>query len=283
MTQTPDFKGTHLFDRLCWAKENLDGVQSDYRVVFEDSVDDCAKILVPDPNWMACALQGGILPPVWVYHELAKDEAQPDFKKHTRGYLLHNTEPVEAMTEEEAIEYLILKDCPDSVWKTYNEGNRLKMVICRKEQLPQTREWRNAWKISDDLSLTDLAAQEKQMVNTYIVDKDGNQADASAVTVPANRDFRGAWVLNGAVISEDMDSARDIFKDKVREARAPLLEAKDVELMKALETGADTTAIAAAKNALRDAPANAAIASASTITELKAAWDTATLGDNPYA
>ena len=158
MTQTPSFQGTHLFDRLCWAKENLDGVQSDYRVVYEDSVDECAKILVPDPNWMACALQGGILPPVWVYHELAKDEAQPDFKKHTRGYLLHNTEPVDAMTEEEAIEYLILKDCPDSVWKTYNEGNRLKMVICKKEQLPQTREWRNAWKISDDLSLTDLAA-----------------------------------------------------------------------------------------------------------------------------
>ncbi len=120
------------------------------------------------------------------------------------------------------------------------------------------------------------------MVNTFIVDKDGNQADASAVTVPANRDFRGAWVLNGAVISEDMDSARAIFKDKVREARKPLLETKDVELMKALETGADTTAIAAAKNALRDAPANAAIASASTITELKAAWDTSVLGASPY-
>jgi hypothetical protein len=60
MTQTPSFKGTHLFDRLCWAKENLEGVQSDYRVVYEDSVDECAKILVPDPNWMACALQGGI-------------------------------------------------------------------------------------------------------------------------------------------------------------------------------------------------------------------------------
>ena len=280
--QTPEFKGTHLFDRLCWAKENLEGVQSDYRVVYEDSVDECAKILVPDPNWMACALQGGILPPVWVYHELAKDEAQPDFKKHTRGYLLHNTEPVPAMTEEEAIEYLILKDCPESVWKTYNEGNRLKMVICKKEQLPQTREWRNAWKISDDLSLTDLAAQEKLMVNTYIVDKDGNQADASTVTVPANRDFRGAWVLNGAVISEDIESAREIFKDKVREARKPLLETKDVELMKALETGADTTAIAAAKNALRDAPAAAAIANATTITELKAAWDTSVLGASPY-
>ena len=55
--QTPEFQGTHLFDRLCWAKENLEGHQSDYRVVYEDSVDECAKILVPDPNWMACALE----------------------------------------------------------------------------------------------------------------------------------------------------------------------------------------------------------------------------------
>ena len=73
--QTPEFQGTHLWDRLCWAKENLEGYQSEYRVVYEDSIDECAKILVPDPNWMACALQGGILPPVWVYWELAKDEA----------------------------------------------------------------------------------------------------------------------------------------------------------------------------------------------------------------
>jgi hypothetical protein len=62
---TPDFKGTHLWDRLCWAKEHLEPHQSDYRVVYEDSIDECAKILVADPNWMACALQGGILPPVW--------------------------------------------------------------------------------------------------------------------------------------------------------------------------------------------------------------------------
>lgn len=120
------------------------------------------------------------------------------------------------------------------------------------------------------------------MVDTYIVDKDGNQANAASVTVPANRDFRGAWVLSGSIISEDLDKAKEIFKDKVREARAPLLEAKDVELMKALETGADTTAIAAAKNALRDAPAAAAISNATTIAELKAAWDTSVLGASPY-
>ena len=120
-------------------------------------------------------------------------------------------------------------------------------------------------------------------VTTYIVDKNGNQIDAASATVPANRDFRGAWVLDGSVISEDMDKAKEIFKDKIREVRKPLLEAKDVELMKALEAGESTTAIAAAKDALRDAPAASAISSASTIDALKAAWDTDVLGDSPYA
>ena len=64
--------------------------------------------------------------------------------------------------------------------------------------------------------------------------------------------------------------------------RTPLLAAKDVELMKALETGSDTTAIAADKNALRDAPAAAAITNAADMAELKAAWDTSVLGDSPY-
>ena len=120
-------------------------------------------------------------------------------------------------------------------------------------------------------------------VTTYIVDKDGNQIDASTATVPSDRHFRGAWSLNGSVISEDMDAARAIFRDKIREARKPWLEAKDVELMKALEAGSDTSAIAAAKDALRDAPAAAAINSASDIAALKAAWDADLLGDSPYA
>jgi len=120
-------------------------------------------------------------------------------------------------------------------------------------------------------------------VTTYIVDKDGNQIDAASATVPANRDFRGAWVLDGSVISEDMEKAKEIFKDKIREVRKPLLEAKDVELMKALEAGNSTTAIATAKDALRDATDASAISDASTIAELKAAWDSDTLGDSPYS
>ena len=155
--QTPSFKGTHFFSRLCWAKENLDEVRTDYCVVYEEEVDECARVLSPDPNWMAAAMQGGILPPVWVYWELAKDEAQPDFTNHTRGYLLHQTEPMPAMTEEEAIEYLIMKDVPQDVWREWNTGNKPKLVICKKQQLPQTREWRNAWKISEKVAV-DMAA-----------------------------------------------------------------------------------------------------------------------------
>jgi hypothetical protein len=52
------------------------------------------------------------------------------------------------MTEEEAILYLCRKDIPSHVIETMNDGNKPKLVICRKEQLPATREWRNAWRIA---------------------------------------------------------------------------------------------------------------------------------------
>ena len=94
---------------------------------------------------------------------------------------------------------------------------------------------------------------------------------------------REAPEVAGTTITEDVTAAKVIFKDKIREARKPLLEAKDVELMKALEAGTSTTAIATAKDALRDAPAASAIGSASDIAALKAAWDTSVLGDSPYA
>ena len=98
-------------------------------------------------------MQGGILPDVRVYWELAKDEAKADFKKHTRGYLLHNTKPIDAMTEEQAIEYLIMKDMPMHVWKNWDKANKPRLVICKKSQLPSTRMWRNSWKISEELTI----------------------------------------------------------------------------------------------------------------------------------
>jgi hypothetical protein len=123
------------------------------------------------------------------------------------------------------------------------------------------------------------------MATTNIVDKDGNSISASDATVPSDRHFRGAWSLSGTTITEDLAVAKTIFKDKVREARTPLLDAEDVIYMKALEADDSDakTASVAKKKALRDAPAASAISSADTIAKLKAAWDTSTLGDSPYA
>ena len=123
-------------------------------------------------------------------------------------------------------------------------------------------------------------------VTTYIVDKDGNQIDkAEATSIPSNRDFRGAWSLSGKVISEDITKAKELFKDKIREVRQPLLDAEDVVYMKALEAGDSSaqTASAEKKKSLRDAPAASAIDSATTIAKLKAAWDKTLLGDSPYS
>ena len=87
------------------------------------------------------------------------------------------------------------------------------------------------------------------------------------------------------MINVNMTKARDIHRDKVREARKPLLEAKDVAFMRAVEAqDTDTqTTVAAEKQALRDATAAAAIDAAATPDELKAAWNSELLGDSPYS
>ena len=122
-------------------------------------------------------------------------------------------------------------------------------------------------------------------MTTFIVDKDGKQASASGLTVPSTRHFREAWSLNGNVITEDLTTAKEIFKDKIREVRKPLLETLDVTYMKSLETGNESHKAEAVtkKNNLRNAPAATAISNATTIDELIAAWDSDTLGSSPYA
>ena len=123
------------------------------------------------------------------------------------------------------------------------------------------------------------------MATTNIVDKDGNSIDASTATVPSDRHFRGAWTLSGTTITEDLATAKDIFKDKIREVRKPLLEAEDVAYMKAMEADdADAKAASVTKKTnLRNATAASAITSAKSISALKAAWDADLLGDSPYA
>ena len=97
------------------------------------------------------------------------------------------------------------------------------------------------------------------MITSYIVDKDGNSIETSkATSKPSDRHFRNAWTLSGTVISEDLATAKTMFKDKIREVRKPLLEAQDVAYMKALESGSSSAQTTAKneKTKLRDAPCN---------------------------
>jgi hypothetical protein len=54
------------------------------------------------------------------------------------------------------------------------------------------------------------------------------------------------------MITINLDKAKAITKDQLRAERAPLLQAQDVAFQRALEEGADTTAIVAEKQRLRD-------------------------------
>jgi len=66
----------------------------------------------------------------------------------------------------------------------------------------------------------------------------------------------------------DINKAKDITKDRLRAEREPLLLAQDVAFQRALETNADTSAIVAEKQRLRDI--TTLVDTANTVEELKA-------------
>ena len=116
-------------------------------------------------------------------------------------------------------------------------------------------------------------------VTTYSIVEDS--------VIPTDRSFRDSWVGNGvglstATVVEDMSKAKEIHKTNIRLARTEKFKELDVEYQRATETSADTSAIVAKKQALRDAPAASGITTAVNTTDLKAQWDTSILGSNPY-
>ena len=54
------------------------------------------------------------------------------------------------------------------------------------------------------------------------------------------------------MITINLDKAKEITKARLRSEREPLLQAQDVLFQRALETSADTAAIVAEKQRLRD-------------------------------
>ena len=141
-----------LWEReLIFKDQHKDLPQGNYAIMWEDPAapDEPAKVTRPSPTWLAMAMHGGILPPVEVYHALREDEDAPGFTHHTRDHLLHEAPPVPAMTEEEAMEYLIMKDIPPRVWRDY-QGNRSILRIVPVELVPTNRSYRNAWNINQE-------------------------------------------------------------------------------------------------------------------------------------
>ena len=83
-----------------------------------------------------------------------------------------------------------------------------------------------------------------------------------------HNEFFNAWELSGSTVSVNMDKAKTITKTRLRAEREPLLAAQDVAFQRALEASADTSAIVAEKQRLRDITKLAD--AATTLDELKA-------------
>jgi hypothetical protein len=117
------------------------------------------------------------------------------------------------------------------------------------------------WAETEDEFVARIAKKDvpAEAINVQIVDD---------TVVPADRTFRDAWRQNGAAIEHDMEKCRAIHRQRIREARAPILAALDIEQLR----GRD---VLDRKQALRDAPADPRIAAASSVEQLKAVWPVA--------
>jgi hypothetical protein len=76
--------------------------------------------------------------------------------------------------------------------------------------------------------------------------------DSSALPQGVGASFFDAWELADGKVTVSLAKATEITKKRLRAEREPLLAAQDVAFQRALESGADTSAIVAEKQRLRD-------------------------------
>ena len=130
--------------------------------------------------------------------------------------------------------------------------------------------------LSDKCGLTVEEIQAKDVpegVTSYIVDHS---------SLPTDTDFQNAWVYKDGKVEVDLAKAKEVHREYIRRERKEKLAALDIEFQRALETG-DTSAVVAKKQVLRDATADSAIESATSLAELRALWNTEILGTSPYS
>jgi len=70
--------------------------------------------------------------------------------------------------------------------------------------------------------------------------------------LPRDNDFYDAWEMDATSVTVNFAKAVELTKKRLRAERTPLLAAQDVAFQRAQESGADTTAIVAEKQRLRD-------------------------------
>jgi hypothetical protein len=139
---------TKLIDHIAWAKANLERVEPTYCIAWEDpdAPDEPMKVTVPAPEWLAMALHGDMLPPVEVYHAI-EDTMLGNTVHPEAGAQLHEAPRMPAMTEEQAMEYLLQKDVPRRVWQ--QSHNRQMYYIVPRSAIPTERHFRNAWRLNN--------------------------------------------------------------------------------------------------------------------------------------
>lgn len=81
------------------------------------------------------------------------------------------------------------------------------------------------------------------------------------------------------MITHDIEKAKNIWRNKIRIARQPILEQLDVAYIRTLEEEGDVSLIVAKKQDLRDYPNKIEIEQATSIEELREIWDNDLLGD----
>lgn len=74
------------------------------------------------------------------------------------------------------------------------------------------------------------------------------------------------------MITINMDKAKEIHKNKLREARKPILDKLDVDYMRTLEQNGDVSLIVSKKQELRDITKHPDLLNATNIDELKSFW-----------
>jgi hypothetical protein len=93
-----------------------------------------------------------------------------------------------------------------------------------------------------------------------------------ADTIPNDRTFRNSWVTEqGKSVEIDLAKAKDVAKDKVRQARTPKFAELDISYQRADEAGdADAkAAVVVKKQTARDATADTKITDADSVDNLK--------------